>query len=244
MGHEQPDGGLRDLLADAIEETNAVLASQRDVAIPEGDAGVLWRWAFLYLVLASDLAGTVYAIAEPGHDRAILILRRIMFEYMVRLRYYRQRIDIARNHLYDFERRAVLFQKRLAPQPIALILDPTFDQSSHKLINTNFDDILEALFSGRGSDLYANFYSYPSALIHGDAMAFCDVLEFTTEGTWTIHMKSRKDKTDETIYNYTAFFINLLFDATTIIGVGNDVVRRLHSRLDGIRAALGIEIDL
>lgn len=76
---------------------------------PPRDDGYLWRWSFIYLVLAYDLADSALALSDGRHNRALLILRRVMFEHMTRLKFYRQRPDIVRAHLDDFTPRARLF---------------------------------------------------------------------------------------------------------------------------------------
>jgi hypothetical protein len=120
------DGGLRNLLSDAIDEAEAVVTSLRGVAPPAGDEGHVWRWALMYLVLAYDLGGSALTLSDGSHNRALLILRRALFEYVTRLRYYRMHPEIARAHLEDFERLAKLFQRRIDDDAFQLILDPAF----------------------------------------------------------------------------------------------------------------------
>lgn len=95
------DGGLRNLLSDAIDEAEAVVTSLRGVAPPAGDEGHVWRWALMYLVLAYDLGGSALALSDGAHNRALLILRRSPFEHMTRLRYYRMHPEIVRAHPED-----------------------------------------------------------------------------------------------------------------------------------------------
>jgi len=245
MSKSCPADDVRDLLADTIEIATEILYSLRGVQIPDGDDGYLWRWAFFYLILATDLGNSALALAN-GHDRTLLILRRIMFEHMVRLRFYRAHPVIARAHLDDFTPRAQLFWQRLGEDASKLILDPAFDEQNHDPAKRyrHFDQVLAAVFPKRSDDLYATYYTYPSALIHGDALASMDILELKPGGAWTVHVTSRRDNTDETLYNYVALFINLFIEATSQFGVGTDRATRLRERLDTVRVALGMQLDL
>ena len=69
MKEEQADGGLRDLLSDAIDEAKAVILDFRGVKAPEGDDGHVWRWAFMYVVLAHDFGGYVSQCSAWSVDR-------------------------------------------------------------------------------------------------------------------------------------------------------------------------------
>lgn len=243
MSEQKPASNLRDLLSDVIEETNAVLSSLSGVRICNDDAGYLWRWAYLYLVLAADLGDSALVLADGSHNRALLILRRAMFEHMARFRYYRQHPDVARAHLDNFEPRAKLFQKEIDDPGLTLVLDPAFDESKHNQKRLGFDVIVKALFPGKSDDWYRRFYTYPSSLIHGDALVAMDMLEQNPDATFTVHATSRRQNTNEILYNYTAFFINLLLNATQQFGIGDDKATLLRRRLDAIRQALGIVAD-
>jgi hypothetical protein len=236
------DGGLRDLLSDAIDEAEAVITSLRGVAPPAGDEGHVWRWALMYLVLGYDLGGSALALSDGSHNRALLILRRAIFEHMTRLRYYRMHPEIACAHLEDFERLAKLFQRRIDDDAFQLILDSAFNAAAHDRQKRNFEEIVKDVHSGHADDFYARFYTYPSALVHGDALAFMDVLEMHTDGTWELHGSSRRKNTDkDVLFNYVAFFIGVLQDALEQFGMDLAGVFALRQRLDSAGQALAME---
>jgi hypothetical protein len=243
MSEPKPDGGLRELLSDTIDATNQVLQSLAGVAIGNDDAGYLWKWAFFYLVLAADLADSALALADGAHNRALLILRRVMFEHMVRFRYYRQHPDVARAHLDDYEPRTKLFQSQIDDPGLKLILDPAFDPKKHDRKRRGFDGILKAVFPKKSNDWYRRFYAYPSSLMHGDALISMDILEVRPDGTFTVHGASRRQNTEEILCNYVAMFVGLLVDATQQLGAGTDKATRLRARLDAVREGLGIAPD-
>ena len=88
-----------------IEEIRAYAARARDflkmridfdyeyVEMPTEDgARALRYWAILLGVLAHEVSGSAILLSETvGHERTISILNRVLFEYWVRLKYYRER---------------------------------------------------------------------------------------------------------------------------------------------------------
>jgi len=244
MEKSEDDAGLRVLLKDAIAEAEAMIEGLRGVAPPPGDDGYLWRWAFFYLVLSYDLADSTLTLSDGRHNRALLILRRVMFEHMIRLKFYRRRPDIARAHLDDFTPRAKLFQRRLKDDGLHIILDPAFDEALHdpQKKYRNFEIVLSEVLPEKADELYAQFYQYPSALIHGDAFASADIIEMQADDTVKVHGASRRSNTNETLYNYVAFFISLLEDASAQLGVGVDAIAALRERQDAARRGLGMDI--
>ena len=243
MDKPEDDAGLRPLLADAVEVAETMIAGLRCAAPPAGDDGYLWRWSFFFLVLAYDLADSALVLSDGRHNRALLILRRVMFEHMTRLKFYRKRPEIARAHLDDFTPRARLFQRRLGDDGYQIIPDPAFDEALHDPQKKfrNFEIVLNKVFPEKADELYAQFYQYPSALIHGDAFASSDIIEMQADGKWKVHGSSRRTKTNETLYNYVAFFISLLEDAFAQLNVGSEAVAKLRERQDAVRRGLGMD---
>jgi hypothetical protein len=202
----------------------------------------VWRWSFIYLVLTADLGDSVLALSDGRHNRAMLILRRAMFEHMIRLKFYRKNPSIARAHLEDFERLAKRFQRRLDDDGFQLVLDAAFNAAAHDPQHYSFEQILRDLNPELVSDAYARFYTYPSALLHGDALASMDVLERRGDGSWRVHGISRRHDTDRDIlYNYVVFFIALLQDAMEHFGVNLERLVALRARLGDVRKSLGID---
>lgn len=98
------------------------------------------------------------------------------------------------------------------------------------------------MHAGHADDFYARFYTYPSALMHGDALVFMDVLEMHSDGSRELHGSSRRKNTDKDIlFNYVAFFIGLLQDALEQFGMDMAGVSALRQRLDRAGQALGME---
>lgn len=240
----EDDGGLLELLADTISATNDILVGFKGRPIPDGDLGHLWRWAFIYLVLAADLGSSALELANGQNNRALLILRRCMFEHMVRFRFYRSRPEIARGRLFDFTKDIEKFQKRLGDEAFHVISDPTADHSTHKPDGMNFEQILRAVFPKNCDRLYAQFYSFPSALMHGTAMASVDIIEDTGDGQFRIHAVSRRgDTARDILFNYVSFYRALLEDASDVLNLDSAAIRALRERQGETLAALGIEVD-
>ena len=236
------DGGLRALLSACCTEASSLVEATAGVPTPDGDDGYLWRWALLYLVLAADFGESVLELANGSHNRALLVLRRIPFEYMVRLKYYCKYPEVARADLDDFHRQASKFKERLPPGAFDFIADPSFDPTTHKKPDKNFELILKDVLPDRASELYAQFYSFPSALVHGLALAFIDITSLDSETTVTLHQKSsRTDVNRDVLYNFCAFFVALLADAAHLLGMGKQRTVSLHSRLLEAARTLGIE---
>jgi hypothetical protein len=196
-------------------------------------------------VLASDFADSALALSDGHHNRALLVLRRMMFEYMTRLRFFRQRPDIARAHLDEFTPRVRLFQQRLTDNNFRIILDPAFEEALHdpQKHYRNFMTVLSEVFPNNAEDLYAQFYQYPSALMHGEALASADILELSDDGTWTVHHRSRRTNTNETLLNYLAFFVSLLEDGTAILNIRHEHVAKLRDRQQTVRQDLNMELQ-
>lgn len=241
---EPSDSRLRELLADVADEAKEIIYDLRGVTAPAGDDGYVWRWAFFYVVLAYDLADSVLVLSDGSHNRALLILRRVMFEYMIRLKFFRKRPDVARAHLDDFTPRARLFERRLAETGFQIIPDPSFQEALHdpQKRYRSFEAVLDEVFPENADDLYAQFYQFPSALIHGDALASIDILEMRDDSSFTVHGMSRRYKTNEILYNYVAFFITLLEEACAVLNVHTDRVERLRQRREEVRQTLGLDI--
>jgi hypothetical protein len=167
-----------------------------------------------------------------------------MFEHMTRLKFYRKRPEAARAHLDDFTPRARLFQRRLGDDGYHIIPDPAFDEALHdpqKKVR-NFEIVLNKVFPEKADELYAQFHQYPSALVHGDAFASSDIIEMQADGNWKVHGSSRRSNTNETLYNYVAFFISILEDASAQLNVGYEEIMKLRERQDAVRCGLGIDI--
>lgn len=132
----------------------------------------------------------------------------------------------------------------MADDSYQIIPDPAFDEALHdpqKKVR-NFEIVLNKVFAEKADELYAQFYQYPSALVHGDAFASSDIIEMQADGKWKVHGLSRRSNTDETLYNYVAFFISLLDDASVQLNVGSEAIVTLRERQDAVRRGLGMDI--
>lgn len=196
----------------------------------------LWRWAILYSVLLDDILGSIAMLAESGaHSRAALILRRSVFEYFVRFRYYSRFRDQARVAMEHATPRLRKFIESIWDDREAkLVEDPTFDLAAHEAEDHKFRDfeaVVRTVFDHRAATrLYGRYYRFPSPLAHGYAEASIDVLHVADNGTNEVHLKSRRPTLD-IVMNSGDFAAELLGDIDASLRLG------LSTTIDALRSA-------
>jgi hypothetical protein len=180
----------------------------------------------------------MYSGNRPPRTR---LLRRALFEHLTRLKYYRKHPNVARAHLEDFDRLAKLFHKRLDDDAFELLLDSTFNAPAHDRQARSFEEMVRDVFPSVADDFCARFYSYPSAILHGDSLVSSDVLELVRGATSRLHLTSRRQNTaKDVLYNYFAFFIGLLHETAIVLGSDPADIVTLQERLRDIRISVGI----
>jgi hypothetical protein len=92
---------LKELLADCIDECHAIIrAGARQL---QSNADAILRWAVMYLVIDADLGETALQLCDgTTNNRALIILRRAIFEHAIRFRYFIRNPQVAEDRLHDF----------------------------------------------------------------------------------------------------------------------------------------------
>jgi hypothetical protein len=206
----------------------------------------LWRFAILYVVLSRDMIGALSALVKRGtYNRAALVLRRSLFEYYARFRYYARNDEQARIASEHATPRLRLFLDSIWDDPTAtLIEDPAFDLEAHEDENhafTNLLTVLEATFESRDAKrLYGRYYRFPSPIAHGYAESSIDVMTISNDGNNEVHIYSRRPAGDIAM-NAADFAVELLSEIDEHLGL-DAPVSDLRDARRAAAAACGIEI--
>jgi hypothetical protein len=246
--YERLDGGLKRSLRRATELLGSI-RTQLALAVPEQDESRLnlWRWGMLYAVILRDISRSADRLLVDGkHSRAVTVLRRIAFEYYTRFHYLAKHQEYAKTAMDDYNAKMKQFQKRVGRQNITLVPDPHFDEAAHKTAEkpyNKFYAVCSDVYGDSCDERYARFYSYPSALLHGDATMSIDVLELV-DNRWQVHLDSHRAFTNEIAGNLIVFFLDFASDVCTLFDLkGLSDVRNAGVEFNRVRKRLGIEIE-
>lgn len=246
--YQKLDKGLSRSLRQTLQALTSV---RRELAASclesEADRN-LWRWAIIYTIVLNDVASSARRLLIDGkHSRAAIILRRIAFEYRTRFHYYWTHADECKTAMDEFTRKAELFASRLGPEDIKLILDADYDDAAFRAAPKRykkFETVCDDVRGKSGPDFYARFYSYPSALLHGDATASMDVLEIIEGDKWRVHLDSRRPFTNEIAGNLTVFLLDFTIDVSTAFQLSTLAdLKAVGAEFNSVRGRLGIEIE-
>lgn len=241
-------------LYNLLEDTNEALYDTcQDVCRYRPKAGAeetLWRWCVMLAALMHDISTSASSLAFHDYRRALLIMRRLVFEYLIRFEFYRRHPDAAEQHMLDYFPRADLFFRRLD--------DPGADRRFVEMVRQTsqaqtkrprerwdrFDQMLAAVIPSKAEEWYARYYMFPSALIHGEALCSVDLLEQLPDKSIRLHVESRQTQLNEIVFNLVWFVLR--FEKTTVKIFSlksGDRVDALDVRLNDLAPKLGIERD-
>jgi hypothetical protein len=264
--HNRSDPNARDIMGDVFAPTSyrrldeGLLRSMERTAQAYGtlvqevvffsaedeDAQCLRTWAIVYSVVMEDLAVSAQALlAEGKYSRAAIMLRRVAFEYRTRFHYYRLRPNQAKLAMDEYNPEAEKFASRLGPGDIAVLPDPQFDRGAFddaRKPYKNFYDVVQVVYKELGPYLYANFYQYPSFLLHGAATASMDVMEGDDSTSWRIHRKSRRAFTDEIAANLLVLLLDSAVDVCQAFDLNAvNEFKDIGHEFNAVRERLGIQ---
>lgn len=213
------DGGLKETL-ERVPPAFILLLNELLVCIgedqQESDGLNLMRWAVLYATVLRDLSRSAIVLLNDGsHSRAAIMLRRVSFEYFTRFQFMHMHPEHATTAMGDFRKKSEVFEKRVGSDQVTFTQDPNFDLDRYQANSKafpNFEGICNEVHGERGQAYYALFFSYPSALLHGDAMMSMDVLK-TDTGKQRVYLDSARPYTNEIAGNFIAFTLGLALDA-------------------------------
>jgi hypothetical protein len=183
---EAPDAELRALLFDTEELLVFVLNRIKSLTAPEPDESVS-RFLYYFGVLTYEASRSASALDVQDLTRQVAVIRREVFEYLTRARYYLQNADVALRHwqastpIMDFVARRLrgaddpLYQQFAATlQSKKDTLPPDIDRKSAD--SPNLLDMLRSLDPVDYESLYAENHQFPSAILHGKPDGMADVL--------------------------------------------------------------------
>jgi len=241
------DKGLKRSLRQIIEIYGAIRQELAERVPASKEALLLWRWAMFYVVVMEDVGNSADRLLVDGkRSRAALMLQRAAFEYYTRFHYYWSHPEHAKTAMDDYNPKMELFADRIGPDDITLIGDPNFDRAAHdaaKKPHKHFDQVCRDVYGAdKWAEQYARFYSYPSALLHGDATMSMDVLELT-DGRWFLHLDSRRPFTNEMGGNLIVSLLDLAGDVCHAFDLALlPRLKAIGADFNAARRRLGIEI--
>ncbi|HEX5274711.1 MAG TPA: hypothetical protein VFW34_05490 [Candidatus Rubrimentiphilum sp.] len=212
----------------------------------QDDDSFISVWALGYIVILCDVCSSLKTLLTSGeHNRSILILRRVAFEYFVRFRFYcddRSQAKVALDHATPEWKR---FAARLWDEEVAIIEDPRFDEALHKSADSTHKEfwrIMNQVFSPEDAKrFYARFYMHPSWLAHGASAGMIDVLG-VDDGRGVVHFTSKR-KTDEIGFNAFVFLATFADDVAVTMKASEEAETKALLRAKNKFAAdRGIEI--
>lgn len=235
--YEPLDAGLRQSLErttlaldDVLEELLLLLSN--DQVVPEGLN--LLRWAIMYIVVLRDLSkSALLLLNDGGHSRAVIMLRRVAFEYHIRFRFFLMHPDHASTAMGEFEDISAKFAQRV-PGQITFIQDPNFDRERFDDASKpyrHFETICKEVHGENAQRFYAHFYAYPSFLLHGNVMMSMDVLK--GDEPQAVHLDSARPFTNEIAGNLIVFLLDL----------AGDVVRTFEMKTRQLVDDIGAEFN-
>lgn len=174
-------------------------------------------------------------------------MRRLVFEYCIRHRFYLQHPDVADQHLHDYFRKADTFFVRLGdPSADKRFLDAVHQEAQKRGKRKkdkwdNFYDIVADQNSRLADEWYARFYTFPSALMHANALCSLDLLEKVDDDTVQLHMESRLSNVSQIVYNLIWFVLGFIRTCNQTFSLGQELIlRSFDDRLAAVADRLGL----
>ncbi len=213
---------------------------------PTPASQTLHVWAITYCATLRDVSSSLAALLETGrNNRSALILRRVIFEYFIRFRFFQNNADQARIALEDGTPEMKKFARRLwDDEALTIHEDPTFDLKKHRStdkLHKHFYRVVGQVLSLDDTErAYARFFMHPSWLAHGSAASTIDVLA-VNRGKREVHVLSTR-RTQEIGYNSAAFLISFLEDVCSAFQLETaSLVSGLRAEQAAAATALQIE---
>jgi hypothetical protein len=242
-------------LYNLLEDTNEVLSDVcQEVSVFKPQPGceeMLWRWCLMLGVLMHDISTSAASLAFHDYRRALLIMRRLVFEYCIRYEFYRRHPDVAEQHILDYFPRADLFFRRLNDPATNTQFRAMIEQATQSQVKRSrnrwdqFEHMLADVMPQKADEWYAAYYMFPSALIHGEALSSLDLLEQLDDGSIKLHTESRRTQLNEIVFNLIWFVLR--FEKSTVQAFhlrSAPRVDELDGRLNALAPPLGIVQDL
>jgi hypothetical protein len=242
------DPELYGLLEDCNEFLNDQCAEVGRFEANPGDDDARWRWTLIIGALLHDVSTTASSLAFHDYRRALLIMRRLVFEYCIRHRFYLQHPDVASRSLNDYFREADRFFTRLNdPQSDKAFIDGVRQEAIKRGKRPedkwdNFYNVVADQNSRKADEWYAAFYTFPSALIHASPLCSLDLFERREDGSIRLHMESRHANVNQILYNVIWFVIGFLRACDQTYSLGRyDNVATFELRLYSIADRLEVD---
>lgn len=241
------DSDMYGLLEDCNESLHEQCAAIGQFKPNPGDDTTLWRWTLMIGALLYDVSTSASSLAFHDYRRALIIMRRLVFEYCIRHRFYLQHPDVADRHIQDYFWKADSFFTRLG--------DPNGDQRFIEAVRQeaqkrgkrdtdkwdNFFNIVADQNSLKADEWYARFYVFPSALIHANPLCSLDLLEKVDENTIRLHMESRRADVNEIVYNLIWFVLGFVRTCDRTFSLGqNSLLQTYDDRLAAVADRIGL----
>lgn len=167
----------------------------------------LWYWSFLLAVLAYELSGSALELSRiGGNTRTISILNRSLFEYWVRLKYYRKQPDHAAEDLALAKGRFKAIAEAFPADYAEVEIDEDEFEKAFEGIDAKvggFRPFFSVLKTAMNDDeevvtaSYRYYYALQSIYTHGNEAAFVDLshdsdLDLPVRGQAALDWTSRR----------------------------------------------------
>lgn len=217
--------------------------------ITDPDQRTIQLWACCLGALMFDISGSVLLLLSHGHHRAPAILNRSLYEYQVRLRYYKTKPEKGRLALKQMPER---FKRILRADPtrsehITVADRATFDawlSERERIERENFKE--EVLKTVVGADsyetVYDGYYGKICGHVHGYETIIRDVFHEYYNGVENHKIDYNGQIFD--LNDHAAVCIhNLLYGLNAISGNATEKkdFQSVESRFDEIQARAGID---
>lgn len=249
LEHEPLDDDLRaflDRIPPIFESIlNELLAILEKDDSDDEDGLNLLRWALMYVVALRDVSRSATLLLEDGsHNRTVVMLRRVAFEYRTRFRYYWTRPGHATTAMELFRRESLLFEKRIGSDMVMFVQDPNFDEERHAVASKgyprDFAAMCDLVYGTEAQHYYASFYSYPSSLLHGHALMSMDVFQTATEPQG-VYLNTPYTSTDKLAGNLIVFLMDFAGDVATAFKMTvRDSVVKFGEEFNEVRRVKGL----
>ena len=250
--YEKFDAGLRKVFKRAIGLLNVLLDDVLAISGPaHGERKYLGNWAIFYGVVVRDICESIAKLLADGrHTRAVLMLRRSVFEYTTRYAYYRKHPNRSKRALDDWYRLLTVFISEVPAAASSLggaPADPEFDELAHEPFKDAFKEIMEDIYGKEASsEMYATLYRIPSSLLHGSALITWDILSPSGASSPVgaqipnIHLDSRRPFTNQFGANLIIVMLEFLQHVNDALGFSRkSAIDELRCALDAARKRIG-----